>query len=450
MNWKTWTLLLVALVAGSATAYGIKSIFFVEKTPAQEEKAFGSGVKERLLVAKGAVAAGSVLTAQNTRFVLVDENDAPRDGVVSFNGVSGRVVVRDLKDGETISLYDLENPAMSEVSSAGFVPPGYSIVSVEIAAASKENGSRNYLRTTKLDHIVRVGDVVDVSVVKEESDKTDGRVVRRLVTESIASEVEVFAVADEERFGSEGSERVSTLSLLLTNEQLEKTRRAFEQGKLKISLNNASDADVDLDGADVYSNRIGVGSRKGEPSFATVNEGFVIKNLESEDDSETLSADEPVEVESDDESTLISGNDGFEISFPQTDAESGSDASMPRVEDVQSDAPETAPDVDVTQEAPKWNNVSFAGSELESSNELQNNPGGNYNGDQNWIGERTYRSRPTQTETVDSYVVSNPDLPVADSAQPVSESSLVNARNDLQKDFKKKSPFVTVPVKKKN
>lgn len=108
MNWKTWSLLLVALLAGLAAAYVIKGIFFVERDVVQNANKTEFCVKEQLLVANGDLPAGTELSALNVRLALTPEEEIPRDGIFSFRGVAGRRIIRDVRDGEAITLYDLQ------------------------------------------------------------------------------------------------------------------------------------------------------------------------------------------------------------------------------------------------------------------------------------------------------------------------------------------------------
>lgn len=232
-------MLIVALVAGFITAYAIKSLFFVENERQANDNGAVSGLTEQLLVANGDLSAGTELNALNVRLTLTPEEKAPRDGIFSFNGVSGRKIARDLKDGEPVSLYDLEESEQEESAASGFVPPGCSIVPIVVNSATKENGNRNYLKTTKLNRMIKTGDVVDVLVVKETPSKSGPVALPRLATEVVAENVSVFNVSDESRFGTDGAVRVSTISALLTAEQLERVRAASEEGKIRVILHSA-------------------------------------------------------------------------------------------------------------------------------------------------------------------------------------------------------------------
>lgn len=260
-------MLIVALAAGFLTAYAIKSVFFEENERQAIDDESVSGLTEQLLVANGDLSAGSELSALNVRLTLTPEEKAPRDGIFSFNGVSGRKISRDLKDGEPISLYDLEDSEQEEKASAGFVPPGCSIVPIVVSSATKENGNRNYLKTTKLNRIIKTGDVVDVLVVKEISSKSGPVALPRLTTEMVAENVAVFDVSDESRFGADGAVRVSTISALLTADQLEKVRNASEEGKIRIVLHGKSDDVESAVPSDVVASTNDVSVRSYYPPF---------------------------------------------------------------------------------------------------------------------------------------------------------------------------------------
>ena len=253
MNWKTWSLLLVALLAGLAAAYVIKGIFFVERDVVQNANKTEFCVKEQLLVANGDLPAGTELSALNVRLALTPEEEIPRDGIFSFRGVAGRRIIRDVRDGEAITLYDLQELEQQTESTTAFVPPGCSIVPIEIVSATKENGNRNYLKTAKLNQMVKTGDAVDLLVIKDDSSRADASVLPRLTTEILASNVSVLSVTDENRFGTEGLVRSSVITMLLRSEDLERVRKAYEEGKIRGELHRETEK-TELESASMFSN----------------------------------------------------------------------------------------------------------------------------------------------------------------------------------------------------
>ncbi len=241
MNWKTWSLLVLALVAGAVASYAVKSAFFEDKGAQATVETAEPGPKERLLVANGYLAAGSELNATNVRLELTPEKNVPRDGIFSFSEFAGRKTTRDFKDGEPISLYDVEAIEEASEEENAFVPPGYSVVPIEIGTASKVDGSRNYLKTMKLDKLVSVDSQVDIVAVKEEvGSQTNGLGLQRrhLTSTTIVKGASVFAIDDVNRLGEDGPVRTSILSVLLNAEDLELVRKAADEGKIKIVLNN--------------------------------------------------------------------------------------------------------------------------------------------------------------------------------------------------------------------
>lgn len=253
MNWKTWSILLVALLVGLAASYVIKGIFFVDRDVAQNPDETEFCVKEQLLVANGDLPAGTELSALNVRLALTPEEDIPRDGIFSFRGVAGRRVARDVRDGEAITLYDLQELEQQTESSTAFVPPGCSIVPIEIVTATKENGNRNYLKTAKLNQMIKAGDAVDLLVIKDDSSSVDASALPRLTTEFLASNVSVLSVTDENRFGTEGLVRSSTITMLLRSEDLDKVRKAYEEGKIRVELHRETE-NTEINGVPIFSN----------------------------------------------------------------------------------------------------------------------------------------------------------------------------------------------------
>ena len=264
MNWKTWLLLFVALVTGGAAALGVKSIFFVETEEGVEEVAVAPGAKTQILVANVDLPAGSELNAQNVRLTLVQENEIPREmRPLSFSEAVGALTSRDLKAGEPISLFDVAAPETTASPEETYVKPGYTIVPIEIQTATKAGGGRDFLKTTKLDKILKPGDVVDLAVVKEDKSVAPTSLGsaprRRLTTETIVEGVEIFSVSDASRFSQETgvAERASTVCVQLSQEQLAAAMKAAEQGRVKIVPRveqtefeiNSTDAPLAFDGA---------------------------------------------------------------------------------------------------------------------------------------------------------------------------------------------------------
>ena len=245
--------MLVALLAGLAAAYVIKGIFFVERDVVQNANKTEFCVKEQLLVANGDLPAGTELSALNVRLVLTPEEEIPRDGIFSFRGVAGRRIIRDVRDGEAITLYDLQELEQQTESTTAFVPPGCSLVPIEIVSATKENGNRNYLKTAKLNQMVKTGDAVDLLVIKDDSSRADASVLPRLTTEILASNVSVLSVTDENRFGTEGLVRSSVITMLLRSEDLERVRKAYEEGKIRVELHRETEK-TELESASMFSN----------------------------------------------------------------------------------------------------------------------------------------------------------------------------------------------------
>ena len=264
MNWKTWLLLLVALLTGGAAALGVKSIFFVESDEGVEEVAVATGAQTQILVANVDLPAGSELNAQNVRLTLAPENEIPREErPLTFSEAVGALTARDLKAGEPISLFDVAASEETASPEETYVKPGYAIVPIAVQTATKAGGGRDFLKTTKLDKMLKPGDVVDLAVVKEDKSVATSALGsaprRRLTTETIVEGVEVFSVADASRFSQETgvAERASTVSVQLSKEQLAAALKAAEQGRVKIIPRvdqlefetGATDAPLALDGS---------------------------------------------------------------------------------------------------------------------------------------------------------------------------------------------------------
>ncbi len=314
LTWKSWFYLVVALGLGFAAAYMVRCTFFTDKDPQVVEEDSSTGVQERLLVANGFLAAGTEIDATNVRLELTPEKDVPRDGVFSFSDFVGRKTTRDYRDGEPISLYDVE--ALEEVQEieTAFVPPGYSVVPIEICSATKVNGSRNYLRTTKLEKIVKPGDLVDFIVVKENLDNPSSAQRRRLTSTTIVSGASVFSIDDVSRLSDVGVVRTSILSALLNSDELELVRKASEEGKIKIVLSGQEEDSGSMETASDLSIT---------DALSQENDGFIIQDQSDEDDALVPQSNEGAKTPKEPDSMMAtpSLNDKFVIAPSDFDEE---------------------------------------------------------------------------------------------------------------------------------
>ena len=309
MNWKTSLLLLVALLAGGAAALGVKSVFFVEAESTTEEVVAGLGETTPILVANVDLPAGSELTAQNVRLTLASEEQIPREPTLTFSDAVGEITTRDLKAGEPISLFDVAVAEEIATPAISYVKPGYSIVPIEIQTATKGGGSRDFLKSTKLAKILKPGDVVDLEVVKE--DKSAAQVPgvahprRRLTTETIVENVEIFSVSDATRFSQAtgDAERASTVCVQLSEEQLAAAMKAAEQGRVKLVVR---DEQTELSAADASAPLAIVGNIGGafEPPM---NADFSFSGLSENtaDDVSAQNASVPFEIAVETEDAVV-------------------------------------------------------------------------------------------------------------------------------------------------
>jgi len=457
---------MLALAAGCVAAFGIKSIFFVDRVSVAIDEDLTPGIKEQLLVANGDLAAGTELNALNVRLTLTPEVKVPRDGIFSFVGVAGCKIARDIKDGEPISLYDIEESSEEE-DTVGFVPPGCSIVPIEISSATKENGNRNYLKTTKLNKMIKSGDVVDIMVVREVPSKSGPVALPKLAAETIIENAPVFAVSDENRFGVDGPIRLSTISTLFTADQLEKIRKASDIGKIRIVLRDDTINDQGVAPANVFEPASSVTSTSYYPSITDsdnerfsaaadvapeltsddANQPFVIQlnqdPLSTDDAAETVdSVFNPIKQQNFGPANVADGapsdghiNEDFTIKIDGAIYDETIDANPGN---------EMVPDSDklLYSDFPaKWSNVDFDASNdaaLDEAPSVQ---------DTMWLGPETFRSREIAADEVQ--VQASPykravseDL-TAEPSVPTENATDKGAT----KPVKKYSPFITISSK---
>ena len=430
MNLKTWLLLLVALLTGGAAALGVKSIFFVEEEPTVEVAAPGETTP--ILVANVDLPVGSELTAQNVRLTLVPEKEIPREPTLTFSDAVGEITTRDLKAGEPISLFDVAVAEETAAPETSYIKPGYSIVPVEIQAATKAGGGRDFLKSTKLEKILKPGDVVDLAVVKEDKSATAAPGIahprRRLITETIVAGVEVFSVSDATRFSQEtgDAERASTVCIQLSEEQLAAATKAAEQGRVKLVLR---DEETELGVADA-SAPLAIDGNLGDAFEPSMNADFSFPGLtEATPAARETSADAsaPFEIAVDPEEPAVAPTDAsledasapFEIAVdPEEPAaaptEEKNDAGVFRLRDASAETPNKN-DAETVEEP----------TEEEAEAEKTDAP--------------SEESR--QTTAASSYRASSVATSVAD------EANVEKAPSAPVKKFQYVSPFVTVNKK---
>ncbi len=486
MNLKTWLLLLVALLTGGAAALGVKSIFFVESDEDAEQAAVAIGTETQILVANVDIPAGTELTAQNVRLTLTPESEIPREErPLTFSEAVGALTARDLKAGESITLFDVAVPEASASPEETYVKPGYTIVPIEIQSATKAGGGRDFLKTTKLDKMLKPGDLVDLAVVKEEKSVASSALGaaprRRLTTETIVEGVEVFSVSDASRFSQEtgAAERASTVCVQLSQEQLAAATKAAEQGRVKI-IPRAEQADFEAGATDApLAFDGGLGGAAFEPpmnadfSFSGLTEEASASELETAADAETSS--EPTDA-------LVPFEIAVEEETPAADAEPEAnaisettpptDALVPFEIAVEEETPaaDAEPEVDSDSEkAPVFRlrnasvrseSVDDESEELEETEEAEGTKDAE-NGD----GEEAKDGKDGEDASLDAAA------PVAPSAEPrqandapsttaptyresfvetsvADEANVGTAPTDVAKGFKYVSPFVTVNKKR--
>ncbi len=479
MNLKTWLLLLVALLTGGAAALGVKSIFFVE-TESDEEVAVAVGTETQVLVANVDIPAGTELTAQNVRLTLTPESEIPREErPLTFSEAVGALTARDLKAGEAISLFDVAASEEAASPEETYVKPGYTIVPIAIQTATKAGGGRDFLKTTKLDKMLKPGDVVDLAVVKEDKSVASTALVsaprRRLTTETIVEGVEVFSVSDASRFSQETgvAERASTVCVQLSQEQLAATTKAAEQGRVKIIPRveqpefeaGASDAPLAFDGAldggafeppmnadfsfsglteeapalpNAESSELEIAAEDETTSEPRADEAAV---AESEANSET-DALVPFEIAVEDETTSEPRAD--EAAVAESEANSETDALVPFEIAVEDETTEIAPEVELDSETKTPFRLRNASVRSESADD-ETEQAGETDDVEEASSDAAAPVAPTKEPrqaSVAPYRASAVEASVAD------EANVQSVPTGDAKRFKYVSPFVTVNKKK--
>jgi len=252
MNSKTLFLLVVALICGTITSFGVKLVFFNTSEEDNAGEAVITGPMGEIVVAKTDLMAGDELNAQNIRIALVPEKEISQDAVFNFDSTVTHRVLRNIAKDTPLSIFDLELIENQE-ETVSYTQPGYAVVPIQIEQIVTSGDSRNYTNVLQLDQLIRPGDQVSLTVTQEDisADRnTTGasRSLRKLVNKTLIDSIPVYSIVCEPKTGKVGNsdDKISTVSFMMNKEEEDLVQNAMVSGKIRLVVHRETESfDID-------------------------------------------------------------------------------------------------------------------------------------------------------------------------------------------------------------
>ena len=218
MKSQTLILLVIAGGCGLVTLFGVK-----QAMNGKEETA-----TVKVLVATKTIKMGEALNKTNVEERVVPVDSCPRDVVRDIKKIADRAVKSTREPGDWICEKHLSAPGDRGVTIP--IPKGKRVVTINVNNNSSHSG------------LVRPGNRVDLLFTYESREK-DRRVEKTVV---LLEYVEVFAVANKV-YGRDSvgdSEKISTMSLLVTTDEAARITHVENKGTISTSLRSAEDDEL--------------------------------------------------------------------------------------------------------------------------------------------------------------------------------------------------------------
>ncbi|MDR1957737.1 MAG: Flp pilus assembly protein CpaB [Planctomycetaceae bacterium] len=221
MRVKSILLLVLAMFCGSILAIFVARIL---NNPHEVQAELRKQATCPVLAVNADVPAGKKVPIENIIVVHVPEENLPEKAVTSFFEVSNSILVKDIPKGAV--LLDNYFSNNNHVTTEGFVPPGYQVVTIQIS--DTENKLNADFKK------VKPGDLVDVQLVKKENRSTKNQEHISTILEKIC----VFETKIEELrvLSLMESPQKNIVSLLVNEEQAKLIYDSQSRGKLRIHL----------------------------------------------------------------------------------------------------------------------------------------------------------------------------------------------------------------------
>jgi pilus assembly protein CpaB len=221
MNWKTWVPLVLAIVLGLIAAKAARDVISKNRTASNNKLT-------RIVVTRGDVHPGAVLSAADVTLTQVDAANAPAASFNAIDKVVGRVSETLMVKGQPV-IEAMLAPVGSGSGLQALVPPGMRAITIEV---------NEY---TGVGAMITPGCRVDVIATLNDP-KNDGRIAKTIV-----QNVKVTAVGQRTsgvEAPSSPSEMSKSVTILASLEDAEAIELACAMGKPRLVLRGGRDNDV--------------------------------------------------------------------------------------------------------------------------------------------------------------------------------------------------------------
>ena len=222
MNWKTWVPLVLAIVLGMVAAKAARDVIVKNRTTAN------SGKFTKVVVTRGDVHPGAILTPADLTVAQVEAASAPAESFASIDKVAGRVSETLMVKGQPV-IEAMLAPIGSGSGLQALVPHGMRAITIEV---------NEY---TGVGAMITPGCRVDVIATLNDP-KNDGRIAKTIV-----QNVKVTAVGQRTsgvEAPSAPHEMSKSVTILASLEDAEAIELACAMGKPRLVLRGGRDNDV--------------------------------------------------------------------------------------------------------------------------------------------------------------------------------------------------------------
>jgi pilus assembly protein CpaB len=222
MNWKTWVPLVLAIVLGLIAAKAARDVITKDRT------AGGNNKLTKIVVTRGDVQPGAVLSTADLTLTQVDAANAPAAAFNAIDKVVGRVSETLMVKGQPV-IEAMLAPVGSGSGLQALVPPGMRAITIEV---------NEY---TGVGAMITPGCRVDVIATLNDP-KNDGRIAKTIV-----QNVKVTAVGQRTsgvETPSAPSEMSKSVTILASLEDAEAIELACAMGRPRLVLRGGRDNDV--------------------------------------------------------------------------------------------------------------------------------------------------------------------------------------------------------------
>ena len=221
MNWKTWVPLVLAIVLGLIAAKAARDVLTTNRTA-------GNNKLTKIVVTRGDVQPGAVLSTADLTLTQVDAANAPAAAFNAIDKVVGRVSETLMVKGQPV-IEAMLAPVGSGSGLQALVPPGMRAITIEV---------NEY---TGVGAMITPGCRVDVIATLNDP-KNDGRIAKTIV-----QNVKVTAVGQRTsgvETPASPAEMSKSVTILATLEDAEAIELACAMGRPRLVLRGGRDNDV--------------------------------------------------------------------------------------------------------------------------------------------------------------------------------------------------------------